>query len=721
MNWWEIEKKIRSQVENGTYMDANEVYLIDDVERNRIATYTAYFFYDGMGEMPEEIFQKVGNRSDAHAKMVELLSEPEGIRLVSRCMDDALQKLASGEKKLRFRSVMPKEELRVELDNLLLEKHTFHVAETGVDVRLEDFITMDEIDRRLGRGSSFQHGAFRIYEYFQEGHDSKETVAFLKNEYGIGGQSHALPGADHSYEDHDAKGIRFRKGCITNPYIDVRLSWKVVEKRIRKLVEQDGYLSPEGKEAYAHYQEEQAQKRLEAEKERLEHQIKIACKEVVEKAIADHFDGYHLADDSEKDVIQEFGTERVSYVLAYTVSCLSHDGRFSAENKEWAKGIEPNGYGHADLFISSHPAALDGFIGKVRKYIKREKEQEQEPGQNDVSEDELNWHIIHEADDDNGQPTQWAAKLPNGEFLWIEKETEGYALYNTHNTDASPVSVSATLDGAKESGEDYALKLSELEKSPEATSITEQETVEVEIISKTTVAIETSDDYAEPEFGFYTHQYADGRDGTRYRLVEMDEDGYLVPYLPDHKFFLNRELIQEYIDAHGDVLDVISYDDMVYDSIKTQEEYQNEPLRDAGETEDAAETAEQEKAEVTAEPEVQEVTEVAVEPVGQETTEVVAELAGEEKEPALPTSAAVNFRITDDALGVDVEKANTGFSPKEKFRRNIEAIHTLKKIEGENRIAMPEEQEVLSEYVGWGGLADAFDKSKSACNPFLSW
>ena len=162
MNWWEIEKKIRSQVENGTYMDANEVYLIDDVERNRIATYTAYFFYDGMGEMPEEIFQKVGNRSDAHAKMVELLSEPEGIRLVSRCMDDALQKLASGEKKLRFRSVMPKEELREELDNLLLEKHTFPVAETGVDVRLEDFITMDEIDRRLGRGSSFQHGGFRI-------------------------------------------------------------------------------------------------------------------------------------------------------------------------------------------------------------------------------------------------------------------------------------------------------------------------------------------------------------------------------------------------------------------------------------------------------------------------------------------------------------------------------------------------------------------------------
>ncbi len=611
MNWWEIEKKIRSQVENGTYMDANEVYLIDDAERNRIATYTAYFFYDGMGEMPEEIFQKVGNRSDAHAKMVELLSEPKGIRLVSRYMDDALQKLASGEKKLRFRSVMPKEELREELDNLLLEQHIFPVAETDVDVRLEDFITMDEIDRRLGRGSSFQHGAFRIYEYFQEGHDSKETVAFLKNEYGTGGQSHALPGADHSYEDHDAKGIRFRKGCITNPYIDVLLSWKVVEKRIRKLMEQDRYLSPEGKEAYARYQEEQAQKRLVAEKERLEHQTKIACKEAVERAIADYFDGYHLADDSEKDVIQEFGTERVSYVLAYTVSCLSHDGRFSAENKEWAKGIEPNGYGHADLFISSHPAVLDGFIGKVRKYIKREKEQEQELGQNDVSEDELNWHIIHEADDDNGQPTQWAAKLPNGEFLWIEKETEGYALYNTHNTDASPVSVSATLDGAKESGENYALGLSELEKSPETTFITEQETE----ITETSV---------EP--------------------IEQET------------------------------------------------------------AEVAAEPVEQETTEVTADPVEQETTEVTAESAEQETTEIVAEPVGKEKEPALPVSAAVNFRITDDALGVG--------NAKEKFRWNIEAIRTLEKIEGENRIATPEEQEILSQYIGWGGLADAFDERK---------
>ena len=63
-----------------------------------------------------------------------------------------------------------------------------------------------------------------------------------------------------------------------------------------------------------------------------------------------------------------------------------------------------------------------------------------------------------------------------------------------------------------------------------------------------------------------------------------------------------------------------------------------------------------------------------------------------------------NFRITDDSIGIGGAKA--------KFRMNIDAIHTLKQIESENRHATPEEQEVLSKYAGWGGLADAFDDSK---------
>lgn len=223
MSWKELETQIRSQVENGTYMSANEVYLVDEAERGRIANHLYFFFRDGMEEMPEELELKAANYPDSHAGLVELLSTPEGVDMAASYMDKALHQLEMGEKKLRFRSVMPKEELRDELDNLLLKKKTFP-ADDRVEVKKEDFITQDEIDHRLGRGSGYHHGSFRIYDYFMEGHNSKDAADFLKHEYGIGGSSHALAGADHSWEDHDSKGISLKKGNLSEPYSEVLLS-----------------------------------------------------------------------------------------------------------------------------------------------------------------------------------------------------------------------------------------------------------------------------------------------------------------------------------------------------------------------------------------------------------------------------------------------------------------------------------------------------------------
>ena len=80
---------------------------------------------------------------------------------------------------------------------------------------------------------------------------------------------------------------------------------------------------------------------------------------------------------------------------------------------------------------------------------------------------------------------------------------------------------------------------------------------------------------------------------------------------------------------------------------------------------------------------------------------VVEKLQIENPEPEISAPPARNFRITDEHLGEG--------GPKQKFARNIEAIRTLQTLENENRNATPEEQEILSQYVGWGGLADAFD------------
>lgn len=72
--------------------------------------------------------------------------------------------------------------------------------------------------------------------------------------------------------------------------------------------------------------------------------------------------------------------------------------------------------------------------------------------------------------------------------------------------------------------------------------------------------------------------------------------------------------------------------------------------------------------------------------------------------PEIPVSERHNFQISNDELGYG--------TPKEKFRRNVEAVNLLHELEFDHRLATPEEQEILSQYVGWGGLADAFDEAK---------
>ena len=74
--------------------------------------------------------------------------------------------------------------------------------------------------------------------------------------------------------------------------------------------------------------------------------------------------------------------------------------------------------------------------------------------------------------------------------------------------------------------------------------------------------------------------------------------------------------------------------------------------------------------------------------------------------PEIPTSDRNQFKITNDNLGEG--------SPREKFNNNVEAIRVLKKCEEENRFATPQEQEILSKYVGWGGLPQAFDEKDSS-------
>ncbi len=94
----------------------------------------------------------------------------------------------------------------------------------------------------------------------------------------------------------------------------------------------------------------------------------IACKLVIEEGIKENFDGLRLGKGFEEDIIREHGIERVLYVLANTIQQKYWDGRFSSDNKKWAKGYEiPEDTLNRCFVVESHPAVVDGFINRIRK------------------------------------------------------------------------------------------------------------------------------------------------------------------------------------------------------------------------------------------------------------------------------------------------------------------------------------------------------------------
>ncbi len=647
INWQGIESEIRSQVENGTYMGENEAYLIDETERSRIANYVYFFFRDGMGEMPEELEISNSVFPDSHAHLIELLSDPAGIDMVAAHMDKAITELESGEKKMRYRAVYTPKGLREELADLRLPKTEYPLAES-VEIKKEDFITQDEIDHRLGRGSGYEHGAFRIYEYFMEGHDSKDAVKFLKQEYGIGGSSHALPGNDKSYEDHNGKGIRLEKGQIGSPYTEVLLSWKAVEKRIRKLIEEDKYLSPKGKEAYVDYKWEKAQKELEKAQAKMERDTKVACKDAIERAIAEKFDGRRLPKETAGDVIREYGIERVRYVLSHTVAHKTQEQRISDENKEWAKETAPySTWETNDMVVNFHPAVLNGFINQARRCIERENIlAAQTAGQEQPKENAAKTAVELSARNEEKEIGDGGNAVPDIDAAAVREKLEN------GEADKEVGAIENTLGHGDQKAEQ--METDTLGNNAQKPDYEAGDTVTIE---GTEFIIENISD----------------------REVQMRD-----PKLPYPIFRVeNRENFERLLAEEAPHTEKKEQDTFGHADQKQGQPTASETTVYPGDKNRLP-------------------YDIVVEKLHFDELEQTEP----EKTPQIDKSNAVNFRITDDALGVG--------NAKEKFRRNVEAIRTLEKIEGENRIATPEEQKILSEYVGWGGLADAFDERKSA-------
>ena len=665
-------------------------------------------------------------------------------------------------------SVAKEDEVRVNLPTVDEQIEMIAKAE---DEKASAFaISKEDIDSVLQKGSGVADGKYRIYRQFQKGVDRQKNIEFLKNEYGTGGGTHIFPDGFSGHSWHDSKGLAIdRNGTYTNH--DLVLKWSQVEKRLRELIKDNRYLNPKEKDHYADYLESVSAPQYEIDTQR-----KIARQRFIDAhrdlPPADKRDTLALRlsdfirdlDRYEKDLLSVVGRGDLADVTAEqmeqhlsdpstvqqlidflaqvqwkTTSVFSrsngwkfteelrelHPLRYlynegdvvyiGADKYEIATLTEEKVYlQNAEFPILGQEYSRADFEEKLTenpandhlKVVVTEKQRTEAPSEK--KQDGIQFSIgfsEHPAFYDrqlNDRYTDLSFALGN-KLLGIldekqHREREGDKNIGWyHKTDFVIKAVIGgeefNYEGRFDIGDgegdliahiknfyDYALspkgeqlygddRESLLRGRDEFIPFLEQHTEltqEDEKLLDEIMATE-SDWYRTAEEAEEKPQvYADKLNGSEAPAIETEQST---------DDLIGREIIidnRKYlIESIGKISGDVSLRDITF---------QNNvgfPINRVEKIEYIQKLLEQEK----------------------------TELPPEEKTEA-PATDRHNFRITDDAIGVG--------GAKEKFRNNMAAINLLHELEIENRLATPKEQEVLSRYVGWGGLSMAFDEHNAA-------
>ncbi|HEO2647593.1 TPA: helicase-related protein [Streptococcus pyogenes] len=240
LNWNDAAKRINELLKSGEFATNVELLEALDYERDRISESLWYLSHDLSEEGKEQgyfkFYERGGGFPEETKRLSEALKNPEYLKETIREYDRFLEGYKENRNVLRFH-YHKVDSLYQKLQELELprKEYSTNLAELP---KVKSFITEDEVLKSLSRGSGVDRGKKRITKFFKENHTLQEKANFLKDEYGIGGHSHAVSGAMGSDEWHDAKGLKLQK----NDCNDVFLTWTSVAKHIDELFSKNLYL-----------------------------------------------------------------------------------------------------------------------------------------------------------------------------------------------------------------------------------------------------------------------------------------------------------------------------------------------------------------------------------------------------------------------------------------------------------------------------------------------
>ena len=658
ISWESAAERIGELLESGQFASNVELAEAAGYERSLLATKFWNLYHDLSEDAREAgylscLSEIKGNGfPEETRRLTEQLSSPAFRQTLKEEYAAFWTAYQQNRDLLRFHYHRPRE-IWENLKDLDLPRRTFSSDLSQVPT-VQHFITEDEIDAAMTGGSSFAGGKGRIYAFFMENHTDKEKVRFLKDEYGIGGRSHALSGATHSGEDHDGKGLHYKKQDCP----DVHLNWEKVAKRITSLVQKGRYLT---EQEQAQYDKIQAEKEL-AEEDAIQAQQPEVEEETPKPTFREQFEQY-------KPVV----TAAIFEDAAYRNAC-GHSDRENAV-------IEGNAAVRRAVLASKNMELIRLYsdVPEFRQRLHREVIDETYPKLHELlrplSQEDIDSAICAW----NGNIESKHAVVRYMKDHAREKDTAAWLAQEYGSSNSPFVVRTGSPEETQLPWPKVQRRLAQL--IQENRFYTKEEQDRFDNIDP--IAIRE----ALEERGIVNGQVADPK--------KLDNDPFIQRVVSDAEQIVAAEspaFHSETVAVYPGEKNNLPYD-VVVERLHIEEPESPTPV------------PEQEK---TFE-EVLDEHPVSIQVNGRWQTfpnANAAEEASYEEYKANLRRNAQNFRITDEHLGEG--------GPKAKFQANVNAIRLLKELEAAGQQASPEQQEVLSRYVGWGGLSDAFDPEKPA-------
>ena len=247
LSWKDVSGRIHQLLKQGEYAPQS---VLDVARENAIKEHAQALAYM-KADMAEGVAELVFDEEDLphlHSIYPEITDYLEEKLTDSQWLADLIERLeglamAYEEDKsiMQFRTYNP---IRIsgQFQKFAAEVIPYNARDEFAWQEHKVFITQDEIDAFLAGGGPYSDGRLSTYSFYLLNGDDKARTDFIKEKYGIGGQSHALCGADNSHADYDGKGLKLERGDYGNPDTSVLLPWAKVAKRIGYLIDNQQFL-----------------------------------------------------------------------------------------------------------------------------------------------------------------------------------------------------------------------------------------------------------------------------------------------------------------------------------------------------------------------------------------------------------------------------------------------------------------------------------------------